>query len=65
MFKTKKLTKSYDTVVEVYHYELGAISPYLEGAAISVSTIYEYMNKLGNVQMDIHSHFINDLCMRL
>ena len=40
MLKTKKLKKSYETVVEVYHYELGAISIYLEGEAISGNTIY-------------------------
>ena len=65
MLKAKKLTKSYDTAIEAYHYKFGAISLYLERAPITVSTIYQYMNKLGNVQMDIHSHFINDLCMRL
>ena len=36
---TKKLTKPCGTVVEVIYYELGAINLYLEGAAISVSTI--------------------------
>ena len=40
MLKTKKLTKSYDTAVEAYHYKLGAISLYLERAPITFSTIY-------------------------
>ena len=40
MLKTKKLTKSYDTAVEAYHYKLGTISLYLERAPISVSAIY-------------------------
>ena len=39
MLQTKKLTKSCGAVVEVHHYELGAINLYLKGAAISVSTI--------------------------
>ena len=36
MLQTKKLTKSRDTVVEVHHYELGAINFYQTGAAISL-----------------------------
>ena len=38
MLQTKKLAKSCRTVAEVHH-ELGAINLYLEGMAISVSTI--------------------------
>ena len=37
MLKTKKLIKSCSTVVEVHQYQLGAISLYLKGAAISVT----------------------------
>ena len=39
MLQTKKLTKSCGTVVKPIFYELGAINLYLEGAAITVSTI--------------------------
>ena len=39
MLKIKKLAKPYGIVVEVHHYELGAINLSLEGAVISVSTI--------------------------
>ena len=39
ILQTKKLTNSYGTIVEVHHYELGAIDFYFKGAAISVSTI--------------------------
>ena len=39
MLQTKKLTKSCGTLVDVHRYELEAINLYLEGAAISVSTI--------------------------
>lgn len=39
MLQAKKLTKSYDTVVELHHYNLGAINLYLDGAAVIVNTI--------------------------
>ena len=39
MLKTKKLTKSYDTAVEAYHYEFGAISLYWKGRQL-VSALF-------------------------